>query len=258
MSNLFSRRSYEPFESKESEFANEKYASIVLEKTVNENTSACYSNLNNLNGVSQIARPMKNTNTLDMGTKTEIESLLRNSNLELNSPKRTNTSYADVKLVAPSDCDGGNFTNVDSRFTNPQANYREMYTCDYNFNPYLPINMQQVLVDNKVFIGSDRDGTSSRYDSKVKSYGNCKVKSFEDCKVNTYGDYFLKSLENTTNKLYEQQVDNIDILPSIPRKYFDTSKYKKELLNGGSGPSDWQNIPFKKDRNIVGDDRLGV
>ena len=76
-----------------------------------------------------------------------------------------------------------NFTNVDSRFTNPQANYREMYTCNYNFNPYLPINMQQVLVDNKVFIGTDRDGASSRYDNKQQSYD----------------DYFLKSTKKTTN-----------------------------------------------------------
>lgn len=229
MSNLYSRRSYEPYESKETESANDKYASIVLEKSVNENNAACYSNLNFLNGVSQMSRPMENTNTLNFGKKAEIETLLRNSNLELNSPNRTNTSYADVNLVKPSDCNQNNFTNVDSRFTNPQANYREMYTCNYNFNPYLPINMQQVLVDNKVFIGTDRDGASSRYDNKQQSYD----------------DYFLKSTKKTTKDLYEQQIHNTSILPSIPRKFFSKSEYKKELLNNGRGPSDFVEIPIE-------------
>jgi len=231
MSNLYSRRSYEPFESREAELANEKYASIVIDKSVGENKSACYSNLNFLNGVSQMARPMENDDTLDFGKKAEIETLLRNSNLELNSPKRTNKNYADVKLVTPNDCNAKNFTNVDSRFTNPQANYREMYTCDYSFNPYLPINLQTVLVDNKLFLTPERDGSSSRYDSKKKSYE----------------DYFLKGLQNVTKNLYDQQFDNINLLPSIPRKYFSKPNYTKEFLNNGNGPTDFNEIPIENE-----------
>ena len=215
MSNLYSRRSYGPYESIQAESSNDKYASIILDKNVNENTSACYSNLNFLTGVSQMARPMENSNTLNFGKKAEIESLLRNSNLELNSPKRTNQSYADVKLVTPSTCNSNNFTNVDSRFTNPQANYREMYTCDYSFNPSLPINLQTVLVDNTLFLSPERDGSSSRYDIKQK----------------LYEDWFVKYITNIKHELQESEINNISLLPAIPRKYYDTPAYINGFAN---------------------------
>ena len=219
MSNLYSRRSYGPYESQQTESSNDKYASIVLDKNVNENTSACYSTLNFLTGVSQMARPMENSNTLNFGKKAEIESLLRNSNLELNSPKRTNQAYADVKLVTPSNCNSDNFTNVDSRFTNPQANYREMYTCDYNFNPCLPINLQTVLVDNTLFLSPERSGSSSRYDVKQK----------------LYQDWFIKYIANMKSELVESEINNISLLPAIPRKYYDSPSYIKSFENRSLG-----------------------
>ena len=206
---LFSRRSYEPYESREFDYANTKPASITLDKSVNENTSACYSNLNFINAQSQMARPMKNSATLDLGEKAHVESLLMNRNLELNSPLRTNNEYAKVKLVEPTTCNDKNFTNIDSRFTNPVSNYREMYTCNYSFNPYLPINMQQVLVDNKMFLSTDRDGVSSRYFSKQSQY-----------------DSSLKQhVETSTIELYDQLIDNISLLPTPIRKIYDQPSY---------------------------------
>ena len=150
--------------------SNKNALSLVIDNSVVENQSYCYSSNGFINAQSQMSRPMKE-GMLDLGSKADIESKLQNRHKELNSIERNNTDYKNVKVDLPNQCGlKENMNNEDTRFTNPIANYREMNTSQYIFNPYLFINYQQVVVDNTLFLPPTRSGDSSRYDAKKDKY----------------------------------------------------------------------------------------
>ena len=64
-----------------------------------------------------------------------------------------------------------------SRFTNPIVNYREMYTADFAFTPYLFVSPQVVMTMNDRFMDPNRYGESSRYVNKEEKY-DLKPKQF--------------------------------------------------------------------------------
>jgi len=150
--------------------SNKNALSLIIDNSVKENQSFCYSSNGFINAQSQVSRPMKE-GMLDLGSKADIESKLQNRHKELNSIERNNTDYKNVPVNTPDQCKAvENMNNEDTRFTNPIANYREMDTSQYIFNPYLFINYQQVVVDNTLFLPPTRNGDSSRYDSKKDKY----------------------------------------------------------------------------------------
>ena len=96
-----------------------------------------------------------------------------------------------------------NMNNEDTRFTNPIVNYREMNTSEYIFNPYLHINYQQVLVDNKPFLPPTRNGLSSRYDSKKSKFVWNQVPGATQYLISVYGISPVKLLyQNFTDSTW--------------------------------------------------------
>ena len=175
--------------------SNKNALSLVIDNSVKENKSFCYSNNGFINAQSQVARPMKE-GMLDFELKTDIESKLQNRHKELNSIERNNDDYAKIKVDLPANCSSNeNMNNVDTRFTNPIANYREMNTSDYIFNPYLFVNYQQVVVDNALFLPPTRNGDSSRYDSKKDKYNMTNSEYVKNVQENPVS-YDFKELYN--------------------------------------------------------------
>ena len=186
MANLFTRPNYDINDVMIFDRNNSDYYSYVTNYKTAENTQACYGLTGLPNAQSQISRPM-NEGMLDLGSKVEIETLLQNRHVELNSLKQTNKDYETTSLkknTIPADCSSKEtMTNEDSRFTNPIVNFREMNTSEYNFNPYLPVDFQKAVVNNEIFLPPTRNGISSRFDAKKDKY-NLKPKEFAVVKQN--------------------------------------------------------------------------
>jgi hypothetical protein len=102
-----------------------------------------------------------------------------NRNYELNNHQgRTNKNYETNNGSDPGLCgmkETLSFEN--SRFTNPVVNYREMYTADFAFTPYLFVSPQEVMTMNDRFMDPNRYGESSRYINKEDKY-DLKPKQF--------------------------------------------------------------------------------
>jgi hypothetical protein len=212
MANLFTRHHNDSVEINSNYKANKDINSIIMDKSVNDNKYACYSNSSFINAQSQAARPMTSEGVLDLGVKTDIETRLQNRHKELNSMERTNKDYEKYPTKMSETCIAPlNVTNEDSRFTNPIVNYREMNTSEYNFNPYLFIDFQKVVVDNTIFLPPTRNGESSRFDSKKGKY-SLKPKEFA-------------TIKPVTN--YSQIIKNSDLLPN--RKAISSGKKAYEL-----------------------------
>jgi hypothetical protein len=187
MSNLSSRVKYDANELSMFDKSNKDANVIVLDPTVKESNSACYSPAGGINAKSHVSRPMDGS-TLKFGELADVENRLMNRGYELNNDKgRTNTDYAVNYGKAPVTCEGDDkVMNENSRYTNPIVDYREMYTAPYNFTPYLFVSPQQVTSDNDNFMSPDRYGQSSRYSAKNDKY-NLKPKQFSS--VNKPVDY---------------------------------------------------------------------
>ena len=171
MSNISSRRRYDQEELAMFDKANIDSNTILLDKTVKENNSACFANAGGRSALSEMRRPM-NGSELDFGMKADIESRLMNRGYELNNDKgRTNKDFETNNGVEPMLCGMKETLNFeDSRYTNPIVDYREMYTADYAFTPYLFISPQQVTAMNDRFMNPNRYGASSRYTNKQDKY----------------------------------------------------------------------------------------
>jgi len=171
MSNISTRVRYDKDELSLFDKANVDSNTILLDKSVKENNASCYATAGGRSSLSELKRPM-NGNDLDLGLKADIESRLMNRGYELNNNKgRTNKDYESNNGSDPSLC-GVKETIVyeDSRYTNPVVNYREMYTADYAFTPYLFVSPQDVTVMNDRFMNPNRYGESSRYVNKQDKY----------------------------------------------------------------------------------------
>lgn len=166
--------------------SNASYYSLITDATVAENEKPCYASIGLQNAKSQIARPMTNKGQLDLGTLADVESKIQNRHKELNSNDRNNKDYEKVSLTTPSDCSTNDtITNEDSRFTNPIVNFREMNTIEYAYTPYLFVDLQKAVYNNTTFLTPDRNGVSSRFESKKDKY-DLKPKEFATAKPDTY------------------------------------------------------------------------
>jgi hypothetical protein len=178
MSNISTRVRYDVDQLSMFDKTNLDSNKILLDKSVKENMSACYANFGGRSAISEMTRPMENGD-LNFGLKTDIESRLMNRTYELNDNKgRTNKDYETNNGVEPMMCgmkETMSFEN--SRFTNPVVNYREIYTADYAFTPYLFVSPQEVTATNDKFMNPNRYGESSRYVNKDDKY-NIKPKQF--------------------------------------------------------------------------------
>ena len=178
MSNISTRVRYDQEELSMFDKTNLDSNKILLDKSVKENNSACYAAFGGRSAISEMKRPMDGVD-LNFGLKVDIESRLMNRGYELNNHKgRTNKDYESNNGVDPGMCgmqETISFEN--SRFTNPVVNYREMYTADYAFTPYLFISPQEVTVMNDKFMNPNRYGESSRYVNKQDKY-DVKPKQF--------------------------------------------------------------------------------
>jgi hypothetical protein len=180
MSNFFTRNRNDLDQLKLYTQSNNDSSTYILDKSVQENMSSCYATSNQIYAQSQIARPIDSEGFLDLATKVDIESKLRNQHLELNSSARNNKDYEKFTMSNPSMCNTKeNMRNEDSRFIAPIVNFREMYTADYSFTPYLYINPQDALVNNALFLPPTRGGASSRFDAKDDKF-KLKPKQFAD------------------------------------------------------------------------------
>ena len=159
MSNISTRVRYDKEELSLFDKANIDSNKILLDKSVKENDSACYAVSGGRSALSEMKRPMNGTE-LDFGLKTDIESRLMNRGYELNNDKgRTNKDFETNNGVDPSLCGVKETLNFeDSRYTNPVVDYREMYTADYAFTPYLFVNPQDVTAMNDRFMNPNRYG----------------------------------------------------------------------------------------------------
>jgi hypothetical protein len=178
MSNISTRVRYDKEELSMFDKTNVDSNRILLDRSVKENDSACYAVSGARSALSEMKRPM-NGSELDLGLKADIESRLMNRNYELNNHQgRTNKDFETNNGVDPGLC-GVKETLVfeDSRYTNPVVDYREMYTADYAFTPYLFVSPQEVTVMNDRFMNPNRYGESSRYVNKQDKY-DIKPKQF--------------------------------------------------------------------------------
>jgi hypothetical protein len=178
MSNISTRVRYDPEELSMFDKTNIDSNKILLDRSVKENSSACYAQDGARSALSEMKRPMNGTD-LDISLKVDIESRLMNRSYELNNHKgRTNKDYETNNGVDPQLCQMKETVNFeDSRFTNPIVNYREMYTADYAFTPYLFVSPQEVMTMNDRFMNPNRYGESSRYATKESKY-DVKPKQF--------------------------------------------------------------------------------
>ncbi len=178
MSNISTRVRYDKEELSMFDKTNVDSNKILLDRSVKENDSACYAVSGARSALSEMKRPM-NGNELDLGLKADIESRLMNRGYELNNHQgRTNKDFETNNGIDPGLC-GVKETLVfeDSRYTNPVVNYREMYTADYAFTPYLFVSPQEVTTMNDRFMNPNRYGESSRYANKQDKY-DVKPKQF--------------------------------------------------------------------------------
>ncbi len=178
MSNISTRVRYDLEQLSMFDKTNTDSNKLLLDKSVKENSSACYANSGARSAVSEMKRPMNGTD-LDLGLKVDIETRLQNRGYELNNDKgRTNKDFEKNNGTDPSLCGVKETLSFeDSRFTNPIVNYREMYTADYAFTPYLFVNPQDVTSMNDRFMNPNRYGESSRYANKQDKY-DVKPKQF--------------------------------------------------------------------------------
>lgn len=204
MSNISTRVRYDLNQLSMFDKTNMDSNKIVLDKSVKENLTACYANFGGRSAISEMKRTMDGTD-LDLGSKADLESRIMNRGYELNNHQgRTNKDYETNNGVDPSLCPmAETMTFENSRFTNPVVNYREMYTADYAFTPYLFVSPQEVMTMNDTFMNPNRYGESSRYVNKEDKY-DLKPKQF--AKISKSVDYndLVKGL--VPNRTVNQQV----------------------------------------------------
>ncbi len=178
MSNISTRVRYDNNQLTMFDKTNTDSNKLVLDKSVQENLTACYANFGGRSAISEMKRTMEGSE-LNLGLKADLESRIMNRTYELNNHQgRTNKDYETNNGVDPGLCgmkETLSFEN--SRFTNPVVNYREMYTADYAFTPYLFVNPQDVMTMNDRFMNPNRYGESARFVNKEDKY-DLKPKQF--------------------------------------------------------------------------------
>ena len=173
MSNIFTRKNYDPIEMKNAEIYNNNFNSHVLDINSFENKQQCVNQYTH--GLNQVSKPLNSEGFVNFEYKTDIENKLRNQHLELNSQRRTNNDYTQVSRNDINTCETFNnkVLNENSRFNNPIGNFREMSPLNrgLQFTPYLFVNPQNVHSDNQDKMSPvGRGGVSTRYEAKNDLY----------------------------------------------------------------------------------------
>jgi hypothetical protein len=168
----FTRSSYDTLETSDFDAKQREHGDYMLNINSVENKAKCFALDGGRNAASQISRPLTNEAFLDLGRQAEIEAKLQNRQYELNDVNRgLKKDYQDIKVSAPNTCDANeNFINQPSRYITPSAEIRGKNTFEYNLNPYLAINPQNIIVKNDTFRGSMRSGSSTRYFEKKDDF----------------------------------------------------------------------------------------
>jgi hypothetical protein len=181
MSYTFTRRRYDQEELAQFDQSNTKGNTFVMDLNSKENKNGCNSSFGTGQGAGHISRPINQEGFLDFQRKTDIENKLRNTHIELNSPRRNNLDYKDVEVKDMAVCSATeHMVNEDSRFNFPINQFREMSTTELSFTPYLHMNPQTVHSENQRFmVPSGRMGESTRYNNKKDLF----KKSMDEYKV---------------------------------------------------------------------------
>lgn len=171
MSLQFSRVGYDKYNIQEDERVNNRIENYMHERYAHEIQNSCYSPFGSGPSDNMVSRPMTD-GFLNLGNKADIESKLRNIHIPLNDQEnKNNKDYMSIQRTDEKPCGIETMTNEDSRFTHPIQNYREMSTTHLVFNPYLPVNPQNVVAETPDFNSwEERIGESTR--NQVKSYSN--------------------------------------------------------------------------------------
>jgi len=182
----FTRSSYDTLETSDFDAKQREHGDYMLNINSVENKSKCFALDGGRNTVSQISRPLNNEAFLDLGKQAEIEAKLQNRQYELNDVNRgLKKDYQNIKVNAPNTCTANeNFINQPSRYITPSAEVRGKNTFEYNINPYLAINPQNIVVQDTTFKGNIRAGSSTRYIEKKDDF----EKNMQINNRKTYGE----------------------------------------------------------------------
>ena len=206
MSNIFTRKSYDPQQQRSSEESNNNLNRHIMNINSFENKNGCVNPHVPSQGKGQVSRPLNSEGFLNFRDQTDIENKLRNQHLELNSQLRTNNDYDTVSKEDIQMCEPfNNSVNEDSRFKNPISEFREMspQVKGLHFSPYLHMNPQNVHANNDdKMTAIGRMGSPTRYNSKNQSY------------VNTNAQYKRLLQSRESNDLTKFSDDASDLLPS--------------------------------------------
>jgi hypothetical protein len=180
MSNIFTRKSYDPQQLRSADASNQNFNRHVMNINPFENQNGCVNPNVPSQGRGQISRPLNGEGFLNFRDQTDIENKLRNQHLELNSQQRTNNDYDQIAKNNIQMCEPfNNALNEDSRFNSPISQFREMspQTRGLHFSPHLHMNPQSVHANNNTKMTPvGRMGESTRYNSKNGNYVNTTKK----------------------------------------------------------------------------------
>jgi len=191
----FTRSKYDLSELEQLDAQNLNKTNYMLNIDAHENKSSCYPNSDIRNSVSQISKPISD-GKLNLYSKADIESKLQNRHVELNSIDKLNNDFNKVKINNPTNCNVESYIGYeDTRFTHPIESYRELNTMEYKFSPYLHINPQNVMAENNYWMNINRNGSSTRIESKAKIGVTSKSQGLQAKKYKG----FLPSKFNKTN-----------------------------------------------------------
>ena len=140
-----------------------------------ENCVKCHSYDGPRNAISDRPTPKVDNCDSDLCALTTVESLLQNRNQPLTeSNERGNTiDFNSISLVSNNNC-SDNLNFEDTRFTYPIEAFRCMDTTEFHYNPYLSVNPQ-------CEVREDRIGSNSRL--KVKDNWKPRIPEMPDQSV---------------------------------------------------------------------------
>jgi hypothetical protein len=124
-----------------------------------ERQDSCFSFNGPPNAKSDVSLVRQQTN-LSNNDMAQIESDLSWRNQKLSKTNNNRNPLDNSKLINKNVC-GNILVSEDTRFTHPLDNYRGMSLTPYFYEPYIPINLQCHIQDNR-----DRQGLNSRIAAK--------------------------------------------------------------------------------------------
>lgn len=127
-----------------------------LFKGFNENCTKCYSFDGPSNAKSDVFTVGNDVNDIDWGTMTEAESHIMNrvNHLIDDNHYGKNDSYLNIPVNQSKQNCTQTLIAEDTRFTNPLEAYRCMDTTSYHYTPFLYVNPECELQDDRIGLNS--------------------------------------------------------------------------------------------------------